>query len=280
MGDRSDQVSTHQVLPGGVEVRLDGAVATVSLNRPEVKNAQTFATWTSLHRAATTLPSEIAVVLLRGVGPDFSAGLDLRMLRQADDPRGGPPVAEGSLAELGGLGRAEREQRIAVFQQGFSCWREIRPIVVAVVQGRAIGAGFQLALAADLLIAETGASFTMAEVKLGLVPDLGGTHPLVNSIGYARALQICLSGEPVDAVTAMRWGLVQSCLEPAELEGHVEALTEQLSRLPTGLAAEHKALLRGAQQRDFAGQLAAERSAQARRLDPPGEPGSGMARPD
>lgn len=271
MNDRSVPQPVRQVLPGGVEVRLDGAVATVSLNRPEVKNAQTFATWASLHRAATTLPSEIAVVLLRTVGPDFSAGLDLRMLRPADDPRGGPPAAEGSMAELAGSSRAEREQRIAEFQQGFSCWREIGPIVVAVVQGRAIGAGFQLALAADLRIAETGASFAMAEVKLGLVPDLGGTHPLVSSIGYARALQICLSGEPVDAITAMRWGLVSDCVEPAELEAHLDALTEKLSGLPVGLAAEHKALLRGAQQRDFAGQLAAERSAQARRLDPPGD---------
>lgn len=270
MTDRSAPDAARQVLPGGVEVRIDGAVATISLNRPEVRNAQTFATWASLHQAATTLPGEVAVVLLRGVGPDFSAGLDLRMMRPAGDPRGRLEPAEGSLSELTGLERSEREQRIAVFQRGFSCWRELRPIVIAVVRGRAIGAGFQLALAADLRIAEAGASFAMAEVKLGLVPDLGGTHPLVRLLGYSRALQICLGGEPVEAADALRWGLVQDCVEPDELEAHLDALTRRLADLPVGLAAELKMLLRGAEHQDYAGQLAAERSAQAGLLDQSG----------
>ena len=135
------------------------------------------ATWASLARAAEIIGEEpdLSVVVLRGTGDDFSAGLDLRMLR------GTAPAGEGDLRELLIKGDAEVERAIAGFQRGFSCWRELPAIVVAVVTGHAIGAGFQLALAADLRILTDDAVLVMAEARLGLVPDLGGTRNLVRS---------------------------------------------------------------------------------------------------
>ena len=168
-------------LPGGVEVIFDRdrGLAEVWLNRPEVRNAQTMATWASLARAAEIIgeESDLSVVVLRGTGDDFSAGLDLRMLR------GTAPAGEGDLRQLLIKGDAEVTRAIAVFQRGFSCWRELPVIVVAVVTGHAIGAGFQLALAADLRILTDDAVLVMAEARLGLVPDLGGTGKLARDRG-------------------------------------------------------------------------------------------------
>ncbi len=177
-------------------------------------------------------------MLLRGTGADFSAGLDLRMLR------GDGPGGEGSMAELLALDDAGRAQRIATFQRAFRCWREIDPLVIAVVRGRAIGAGFQLALAADLRIAAADASFVMAEVKLGLVPDLGGTHRLVRLVGYARALRICATAQSVDAPTALAWGLIDELADDAELDVRASELAGRLAGVGAGLLAEHKRLLR------------------------------------
>ena len=277
MNDRQD-VDDVQTLPGGVEVRVSGPIATVSLVRPEVRNAQTFTTWRSLEIAAGELPADVAVVLLRGTGADFSAGLDLRMLHGGHPGAAGPgapgpsderpgaagPSDEGSMAELLALDDAGRELRIAGFQRAFRCWREIDPVVIAIVQGRAIGAGFQLALAADLRIAAAGASFVMAEVQLGLVPDLGGTHRLVRLVGYARALRICATAQPVDAATALGWGLIDELVDDAELDVRATGLAERLAGVGAGLLAEHKGLLRRADERGYSEQLAAERETQAR----------------
>src|SRR5262249_59140551 len=94
-------------------------------------------------------------------------------------------------------------EQIAEFQAGFTWLGRPDVVSIAAVQGHAIGAGFQLALACDMRILTPDAQLTMAEVTLGLVPDLGGTGPLVRLVGYARALEICVTGRRVGAEEAL-----------------------------------------------------------------------------
>lgn len=184
-------------LPGGVTVVTGARVTAVWLDRPEVRNAQTFSTWASLAEVCATIPNSCQVVLLRATGPDFSAGLDLRQLR----PDG---TDEGSVPALLAGSDGQVEAAIARFQEAFIGWRRLPAVVVAVVQGRAIGAGLQLALAADLRVVSADVALVAAESRLGLVPDLGGTMRLVELVGYPTALDLCLTARPVGAEEAVR----------------------------------------------------------------------------
>ena len=96
---------------------------------------------------------------------------------------------------------------IAPFQRGFAAWADTHAVVVAAVQGHAIGAGFQLALAADLRVVADDVQLAMRETSLGLVPDLGGTGPLVGLVGYSKALELCATGRAVGAAEAVASGL-------------------------------------------------------------------------
>jgi enoyl-CoA hydratase/carnithine racemase len=216
------------------------------------------ATWASLARAAEIIGEEpdLSVVVLRGTGDDFSAGLDLRMLR------GAAPSGEGDLRELMIKGDAEVERAIARFQRGFSCWRELPVIVVAVVTGHAVGAGFQLALAADLRILTDDAVLVMAEARLGLVPDLGGTRNLIQLVGYARALELCATAGPVDAMTAEQLGLANAVIARAELESGVAHYLDRLRAVDPRVSRSIKALMVGAGSSTPTEQLQAERNAQ------------------
>jgi enoyl-CoA hydratase/carnithine racemase len=139
-------------------------------------------------------------------------------------------------------------------------------VSIAAVRGHAIGAGFQLALACDLRVITEDAQFTMAEVALGLVPDLGGTKRLVELVGYARALDICVTGRRVGAAEADRLGLATAVVAPDALDETVAALTGQILAANRDAVVEIKALLAAAAGRTFAEQEAAEREAQLRRL--------------
>ncbi|QHF94141.1 MULTISPECIES: enoyl-CoA hydratase/isomerase family protein [unclassified Streptomyces] len=244
----------------GVRVTADAEVATVTLAHPAKRNAQTPAMWRALAEAGRVLPGGVRVVVLRGEGKSFSAGLD----RQAFEPEGfeGEPsfldMARGSEAELDAL--------IAEYQEAFTWWRRPDLLSIAAVQGHAIGAGFQLALACDLRVCAQDAQFAMRETGLGLVPDLGGTHPLVNLVGTARALEMCATGRFVHADEAERLGLANLVVAPDELDGAVADLSAALLAAPRNAVVETKALLAGAAGRGYDEQRAAERAAQGRRL--------------
>jgi enoyl-CoA hydratase/carnithine racemase len=243
----------------GVRLDRDGPVATVTLCRPHVLNAQTPAMWAALRGFGRELPGDIRVVVVRGEGRAFSAGLDLAALSAPDDPQSG-------FAGLAHRDDADAEATIAEFQEAFSWLRRPDLISVAAVQGHAIGAGFQLALACDLRVLTDDAQLTMAEVSLGLVPDLGGTKRLVELVGYARALEICVLGRRIDAAEADRYGLATAVVVGAELDSAVAALTAQLLAAPRDAVVEVKALLSAAAGREFPAQEAAERAAQLRRI--------------
>ncbi len=248
---------------GGAGLRYDvsGVVATVTLDRPDVRNAQTPLMWRTLAAIGDEIPDDVRVVVLRGAGQSFSAGLDRAML----DPAGAGDGVE-SVASLLSQPDEQVSETIDAFQRGFTWLRDPRFVSVAVVQGHAIGAGFQLALACDLRVVGDDASFCMKESALGLVPDLTGTKPLVESVGYARALEICATARMVGAAEALEIGLATVVCPVAELDAAVADLVAALTAPLPGAVRETKALLLGAASRTLDEQRRHEREAQTRRF--------------
>ena len=244
----------------GLRYAVSGAVATVTLSRPEVRNAQTPAMWRALAAIGNEVPDDVRVVVVRGEGVSFSAGLDRALLdpRSADDPE----------SVVGLLGRSDDEisETVDRFQQGFTWLRDPRFVSLAVVQGHAIGAGFQLALSCDLRVVGDDAQFCMKEPALGLVPDLTGTKPLVDSVGYARALEICATARVIGAAEALEIGLATVVCPVAELDGALADLVGALTAPMAGAVRETKALLLAASGRSLDEQRRFEREAQVRRF--------------
>jgi enoyl-CoA hydratase/carnithine racemase len=173
---------------------------------------------------------------------------------------------EESVAGLLRLSDAEMAEAIDAFQRGFTFLRDPRFVSIAAVQGYAIGAGFQLALACDLRIVTDDAQLCMKETALGLVPDLTGTKPLVESVGYARALEICATARMVGAAEAVDIGLALAAVPAAELDATVADLVAALTAPMAGAVRETKALLQGAADRSLDEQRRLEREAQTRRF--------------
>jgi enoyl-CoA hydratase/carnithine racemase len=254
---------------GGLRLHLAGAVATVTLNRPERRNAMTPALWRGLAAIGAGLPPEVRVVVVRGAGPSFCAGIDLRMFTADGVPGEDPPI---DAADPG------FEDAVASWQEGFLWLRDPRIVSVAAVQGHAIGAGFQLALACDLRILADDAKLCMKEPALGLVPDLTGTKPLVDIVGLPRALELCLTARTVAADEAAQLRLAELVVPAADLDGAVADLTAALLATDAAAARATKRLLAQAGVSTLERQAAAERAAQATllraRLAAAGGPGS------
>ncbi|MET9850948.1 enoyl-CoA hydratase/isomerase family protein [Streptomyces ossamyceticus] len=244
----------------GVRLTVDDAIATVTLTNPAKRNAQSPALWRALAEAGRSVPGSVRVVVLRAEGKSFSAGLN----RQMFTPEG--IEGEPSFIDLARRDDAALDATIAEYQEAFTWWRRNDIVSVAAVQGHAVGAGFQLALACDLRVVADDVQFAMLETSLGLVPDLTGTHPLVSLVGYGRALEICLTGRFVQAEEAQRIGLANLAVPADQLDDTVRDLVAALVSAPRDAVVETKALLRGADGRDYEEQRAAERAAQARRL--------------
>ena len=152
------------------------------------------------------------------------------------------------------------------YQRGFTWLRDPRFVSIAQVHGHAIGAGFQLALSCDLRIVADDVKFCMKEPALGLVPDLTGTKPLVEVVGYSRALEICATARFVLADEARELGLATAVVPAAELEATTADLVEAILASSAGAVRETKALLRGAAEHDLEEQRLRERTAQVRRF--------------
>jgi enoyl-CoA hydratase/carnithine racemase len=134
------------------------------------------------------------------------------------------------------------------------------------VQGHAVGAGFQLALACDLRLVADDVAFSMKETSLGLVPDLGGTAPLVALVGYSRALEVCATGRRVGAQEAVAWGLASLAVPLGQLPSATDDLVAALLAAPAEALRATKGLLAQAGSQSYDEQRAAERAAQAGRL--------------
>ncbi|MBV2355103.1 enoyl-CoA hydratase/isomerase family protein [Streptomyces sp. J2-1] len=255
-----DQDLTAVLDQDGVRLTVDDTLATVTLTNAAKRNAQSPALWRTLTEAGRLLPGSVRVVLLRAEGQSFSAGLDRRMFT----PEGIP--GEPTFTDLARRDAADLDATIAGFQDAFTWWRRTDIVSVAAVQGHAIGAGFQLALACDLRVVADDVQFAMRETALGIVPDLAGTHPLVGLVGYARALEICATGRFVGAEEAVSSGLANLAVPAGDLDATARDLAAALLAAPRDAVTETKALLRGATARTYDEQRAAERAAQGRRF--------------
>lgn len=253
MGD----MNSEQLAATGLQYSVDGAVATVTLDRPEVRNAQTPAMWDALAELGRQVDDAVKVVVVTGAGSTFSAGLDRSVL----DPFN--PQGVGALLTMSD---DEAADRIGRWQEGFTWLRDPRFVSVAKVRGYAVGAGFQMALSCDLRVVSEDAQFCMKESALGLVPDLTGTKPLVENVGYSRALDICATARMVPADEAVRIGLATSAHADADLDAAVDTLAGVLAGQMDGVLPATKALLQGAQDLSLDDQRRAERVAQVRRF--------------
>jgi enoyl-CoA hydratase/carnithine racemase len=245
---------------GRLALEIDGAIATITLNRPDRRNSQTPALWHALAAIGAGLPEEVRVVVLKGAGPAFSAGLDLALL----SPEG--VEGEESVAALMHAGDEQILDAIDGYQRGFTWLRDPRFVTIAQVHGHAIGAGFQLALACDLRVVADDATFCMKEPALGLVPDLTGTKPLVELVGQSRALEICATARFVSADEARELGLATAVVPRAELDAATADLAGAILANAAGAIRETKALLQSAVVEDLDEQRLRERQAQVRRF--------------
>jgi enoyl-CoA hydratase/carnithine racemase len=241
-----------------VRIERDGNILRVTLTNPDARNAQTPATWRRLATIPELLDDAVRAVVLSAEGKSFSAGLDRRMLT----PDGVP--GEESLLTLSSRPTAELEGFIRQAQAAFVWWRTVPQVTVALVQGHAIGAGFQLALACDVMIVGDDAQLAMRETSLGLVPDLGGTQPLADRVGYSRAFEICARGRIVGAEEAVRLGIAIDQVPVGEWDAYVADFLAPIVAAMPGAVSGLKSLLNGAA--SDPDQPARERRAQIERL--------------
>jgi enoyl-CoA hydratase/carnithine racemase len=244
---------------GHVRADVEGRVLEVLLDRADARNAQTPATWAALSAIGDACAVGIVdLVIFRGSGSAFSSGLDRRMFTAEGIP------GQASLAEMATMADGALTDLIADFQRAFLWQREVPALTVAAVHGPAIGAGFQLALACDVVIASHGATFAMRETSYGLVPDLAGTHPLVRAVGYARAMEICATGRSVSAEEGFNLGFVTRLVD--DIETGVSEMVVAASSAPRGAIAALKPLLEAAETSTRGEQARHERQAQVARL--------------
>jgi enoyl-CoA hydratase len=216
----------------------EGAVALLTLNRPQSLNALSTALLNELRRAILEVRDDrgLRVVLLTGAGTRaFAAGADLKELTTL------PPVAMQAYAQVG--------------QQVFQLIEELGKPVVAAVNGFALGGGCELAMACTLRLAADTARFGQPEVNLGLIPGFAGTQRLTRLLGKGRALDLLLTGRQIDADEASRIGLVERVVPAADLMTEARAIAEALAaKPPLAVRAILEAVQRGGETNLEAGQ--------------------------
>ncbi len=230
-----------------IDFKTGGTVARITLNRPDRLNSFTAAMHAELRDALSNL-GDARVVIITGAGRGFCAGQDLN----------DRAVAPGEAVDLG--------------ETVETCWNPlIRTLtalpqpVIARVNGVAAGAGANIALACDLVVAARSAKFIQSFSAIGLIPDSGGSWALPRLVGQARALGLALTGEPLPAEKAAEWGLIWKCVDDEQLDAEVDALAAKLASLPPlGLAAI-KSILRSTWSRTLDQELDLQRD-EMRRL--------------
>ncbi len=224
-----------------------GAVARITLNRPDRLNSFTRAMHAELREAIAEAESA-RVIVITGAGRGFCAGQDLN----------DRAVAPGEAVDLGETVEVSWNPLVKLLAAA------PQPII-ACVNGVAAGAGASLALACDLVVAARSAKFIQSFAAIGLVPDTGGSWHLTRHLGQARAMGLALTGEPLTAEQAAYWGLIWKCVDDDALNATVDALAEKLAAMPPlGLAAI-KSMIRTSWNRSLHDELTLQRD-EMRRL--------------
>ncbi len=205
-----------------IQLDLKAPVATITLNKPERLNALDVEMWHGIRDAveAVDRAADVRVAILAGAGGAFCAGLD---------------VKAGST--LGSLGLDEAPARalplvrrhLAQLQECFSRLESCRVPVIAAIQRVCIGGGLELALCCDIRLAAEGTVFSIPEVQIGIVPDMGGTQRLPRTVGIGKAKELIYSARRIDAAEALRIGLVNSVCPPGELAARAAELAAEIA---------------------------------------------------
>lgn len=220
-----------------IEFSLQDGVARLALNRPEVMNALDSQMRADITEALSTLPTDVRCVVLTGNGRAFCSGQDLTDAEAAKD-----------------LERTLRDE----YEPMLWSIRHAPVPVIAAVNGIAAGAGANLALAADVVIATESAAFMQAFTKIGLLPDAGGTHILPRSIGMARAAGMMLFADKISARQAADWGMIWEAVPDSEFQAIVETRARFLADGPTTAFLAVREALAHSARNDLAAQLEVE----------------------
>ena len=224
---------------------ITDGVAVLTLNRPDVMNALNSQMRAEIYHAVRQAGENARVLVITGAGRAFCSGQDL---------------GDGGNAASLDLERTLRDEYEPMLQRIFDC-----PIpTIAAVNGPAAGAGANLALAADVVIAAESASFLQAFTRIGLIPDAGGTYWLPRQVGFARAMGAALFAEPIPARKAADWGMIWEAVPDADFDAHWRGRASRLAAGPTVAYGHAKEAIRGSYDNNLEEQLLLEARLQGR----------------
>jgi enoyl-CoA hydratase len=206
-------------------IKQTGSVALVELNRPEKCNALNMEVWSEMDDLLSLIEKgeTIRCVVLTGAGRMFSAGVDLSFFKELN--------TQWAITKL------------PWYQNINNRWENLEQPVIAAINGICFGAGTELALCADIRIADTNAQFSVPEVSFGLSPDMGASQRLTRCITPSQAKRLILGCEKIDAQEALRIGLVDELVEPSSLIGRAMELASNIaSKAPLAVRMAKKAI--------------------------------------
>lgn len=230
-------------------VEMLGTVGMITLNRPDSLNALTTQVGQDfLAAVAEVSGSGARAIIVTGAGRAFCAGGDLREMQK--------------VAALQGKVEAFFDEPLSLLNECIMTIRRSRVPFVAAVNGAASGGGCNLALACDLVIAGEGARFNQAFIKIGLVPDCGGTFILPRLVGWRRAVELMMTGDVISARHAFEMGMINAVVPDEELIPEALAVGQKLAQAPTAAIGMIKELLEASATNDYGRQLDLERQMQ------------------
>jgi len=232
-----------------LQFEMRGAIGLLTLNRPDKLNALNVPVANEFRQAVQqALENGARAIILTGAGRAFCAGGDLQEMQKI-------ATQEGRL-------EAFFDEPLGLLNEAILLIRETPLPFIAAVNGVASGGGCNLALACDLVIAAESARFNQAFVKIGLIPDCGGTFVLPRLVGWKRAAELMFTGDMVTAQSALEMGMINAIAPDSELMSHALAMAERLAASPTAAIGRIKKLLDASAVNDWRSQLELERKAQ------------------
>jgi len=219
-----------------VQVEIKGEVATIMLNKPERLNALDNEMWHGIGEACEVVDAapDVRVAVLMGAGGCFCAGLDVKAGSKLSASLDDKSPAQ-ALARI--------REHLAGHQASFSAVESLRVPVIGAIQRACMGAGLELALCCDVRLAAEGTLFSIPEVQLGLVPDMGGTQRLPRTVGIGKAKELIYSARRFDAAEALRIGLVSAVYPVGDLQARVAELAAEIAaNAPLAVQAAKRAI--------------------------------------